>query len=231
MAKCSCRNAATAPQLKLKVYVPVSQRHVLQEFMLHLWPREETKNSISLTDKDKWINVERLRWSRLFEVPMAKSMPDNFPPFTLTIMRTLCALTASDPDQEKLCQSLDALFNAFWVGKQPTHQPEVMQQVLKQVLGEDEAVKGMSPVRHRFMKILLLNYPCTAIEMAKNEGKTLLLQNTDKAYDDGAFGLPWFICTNSEGKTEGFWGVDHLGQVTNFLGLEMPKIGGWKAML
>lgn len=67
--------------------------------------------------------------------------------------------------------------------------------------------------------------------MAKNEGKTLLLQNTDKAYDDGAFGLPWFNCTNSEGKTEGFWGVDHLGQVTNFLGLEMPKIGGWKAML
>jgi 2-hydroxychromene-2-carboxylate isomerase len=49
--------------------------------------------------------------------------------------------------------------------------------------------------------------------MARNEG------NTDKAYDDGAFGLPWFTCTNSAGKTEGFWGVDYLGQVTSFLGL------------
>ena len=80
---------------------------------------------------------------------MAKSMPDGFPPLTLTIMRTLCALTASDPNQEKLCQSLDALFKAFWVDRQPTHQPEVMQQVLKHVLGEEKAVKGMSSVRHR----------------------------------------------------------------------------------
>ena len=40
MAKCSCRNAATVPQLKLKVFVPVAQRHDLQEFMLHPWPQE-----------------------------------------------------------------------------------------------------------------------------------------------------------------------------------------------
>lgn len=59
----------------------------------------------------------------------------------------------------------------------------------------------------------------------------MLLENTDKAFDDGAFGLPWFSCTNSEGQQEGFWGVDHLGQVTTFLGLEKPKAGGWKAML
>jgi 2-hydroxychromene-2-carboxylate isomerase len=67
--------------------------------------------------------------------------------------------------------------------------------------------------------------------MSKKEGKDLLLKNTDKAFEDGAFGLPWFKCTNSKGETEGFWGVDHLGQVTDFLGLERPKTGGWKAML
>lgn len=195
------------------------------------WPRKGTNSLISTTDKDKWINVERLRWSRFFAVPMAQSMPDGFPPLTLTIMRTLCALTASNPNQEKLCQSLDALFKAFWLDRQPTHQPEVMQQVLKQVLGEEETVKGTPPVRYRLWKAFSLNDLHTAIERANNEGKTLLLQNTDKAYDDGAFGLPWFTCTNSEGKTEGFWGVDHLGQVTNFLGLEMPNSGGWRAML
>ncbi len=67
--------------------------------------------------------------------------------------------------------------------------------------------------------------------MSKKEGKDLLLKNSDMAFDDGAFGLPWFTCTTSEGKTEGFWGVDHIGQVADFLGLDKPKIGGWKALL
>lgn len=68
-------------------------------------------------------------------------------------------------------------------------------------------------------------------EMAPKEGKALLVKNTDKALQDGAFGLPWFMCTNSKGETEGFWGVDHLGQVCNFLGLDRPQMGGWKSVL
>ena len=67
--------------------------------------------------------------------------------------------------------------------------------------------------------------------MAAKEGKALLLENTDKALADGAFGLPWFACTNSKGEKESFWGVDHLGQVTHFLGLDKPQTGGWQALL
>jgi hypothetical protein len=37
--------------------------------------------------------------------------------------------------------------------------------------------------------------------------------------------------TNAEGKTEGYWGFDHLGQVVDHLDLKRPKDGGWKAML
>jgi 2-hydroxychromene-2-carboxylate isomerase len=47
--------------------------------------------------------------------------------------------------------------------------------------------------------------------MAGKEGKELLGKNTDRALADGAFGLPWFVATDREGKTETFWGVDHLG--------------------
>lgn len=65
----------------------------------------------------------------------------------------------------------------------------------------------------------------TVMEMAGKEGKELLGKNTDRALADGAFGLPWFVATNAEGKTETFWGVDHLGQVTAHLGLEKPKMG------
>ena len=109
-----------------------------------------------MTDKDKWISVERLRWSRLFSVPIADTMPDGFPPLTLTIMRTLCALTILDPDQGKLCRALDALFKAYWVDGQPTHQPEMMRQVLKQVLGEEETAKGTLPSRYLRVKALSL---------------------------------------------------------------------------
>jgi 2-hydroxychromene-2-carboxylate isomerase len=67
--------------------------------------------------------------------------------------------------------------------------------------------------------------------MASKEGKKVLAENTDRAFADGAFGLPWFVCTNSKGEKESFWGVDHIGQVTEHLGLEKPKTGGWKAVL
>jgi 2-hydroxychromene-2-carboxylate isomerase len=67
--------------------------------------------------------------------------------------------------------------------------------------------------------------------MAPIEGKDLLLKQTEKALSEGAFGLPWFVCTDREGKIECFWGVDHLGQVAEFLGIEKPTNGGWKAML
>jgi len=47
-----------------------------------------------------------------------------------------------------------------------------------------------------------------------------LLENTNKAIEQGAFGLPWFVATNAQGQTEKFWGFDHLGQVIEHLGLE-----------
>ena len=66
---------------------------------------------------------------------------------------------------------------------------------------------------------------------ASTSGKTALKDNTDRAFEDGAFGLPWMVATNGAGQTEGFWGVDHMGQVLQFLGLEKPGQGGWKSVL
>jgi hypothetical protein len=43
------------------------------------------------------------------------------------------------------------------------------------------------------------------------------------------------VCTNTMGETEGFWGVDHLGVVAHFLGLDLSKLRnesvGWKSVL
>lgn len=66
--------------------------------------------------------------------------------------------------------------------------------------------------------------------MGQPDVKGLLMSNTDRAFKEGAFGLPWFECTNENGKTEGFWGIDHLGQVADFLDLNR-KDAGFKALL
>jgi hypothetical protein len=37
--------------------------------------------------------------------------------------------------------------------------------------------------------------------------------------------------TNAKGETENYWGVDHMGQLCDHLGLERPSGKGWKALL
>lgn len=63
------------------------------------------------------------------------------------------------------------------------------------------------------------------------EVKKALSTNTEKAMDDGAFGLPWFVATNANGETEEFWGVDHMAQVVEHLGLDRKQEPGLRAML
>ena len=91
------------------------------------------------------------------------------------------------------------------------------------------------------------------------EAKKKLMETTSMAFEDEAFGVPWFvgeltssssltcsclgfdtfltftffadIVTNSEGPTARYWGVDHMGQICDFLGLERPGGRGWKALL
>lgn len=73
----------------------------------------------------------------------------------------------------------------------------------------------------------------------RDEAKRKLTENTDRAFESGAFGMPWFECVNSKGEREGFWGFDHLGQVVRFLELngeaggkvETGLVEGMKSML
>ena len=164
---------------------------------------------------------ERRRWAKVFNIPMNSEQPANFPPLTLNIMRHLAVLdsihsgsnSSRGKGQERLIAALDALLHAFWVEHQETNKPEVLQSILRDILGNSDAdqVGAMA---------------------ATQEGKQILLKNTDKAFADGAFGLPWFVCTNKKGETEGFWGVDHLGQVATFLEIEKPQgRQGWTALL
>ena len=69
------------------------------------------------------------------------------------------------------------------------------------------------------------------VQMNDQQIKALLTANTNRSFDSGAFGLPWFECTNLNGETEGFFGVDHLGQVADYLGLDRALARGFRAAL
>ncbi|KAK3304484.1 thioredoxin-like protein [Chaetomium strumarium] len=195
---------------------------------------------LKIKNKDKWINAERLRWAGYFSIPMTTGLPPDFPANTLPVMRALCAIAASDTQQAqqqqqpRLTRALDALFARHWVDAVATHKPEVLKQTLVGLFGEAETekIQGRASYDGTSNYWMVANRRATAIVLAEasTTGKKALLENTDKAFAEGAFGLPWMVCTNTRGETEGFWGVDHLGQVVQFLGLR--KDGNpWRALL
>ncbi|KAI0145251.1 thioredoxin-like protein [Xylariaceae sp. FL1272] len=177
---------------------------------------------ISIKNKDKWIFQERLRWATHFNIPMAHDTPPKFPPVTLHPMRALSCVE----DQGKLVKLLARFWDDFFVHHKPIAERDVFEGVFRDILGEEEGGR--------------------AIAEAATKGKATLLANTDRAFAAGAFGIPWFECTNGQGETDSFWGVDHLGQVIRFLGLRVPDTWhasassaagqshtsvGWKAVL
>lgn len=104
---------------------------------------------------------------------MAEEMPAGFPPLTLGLQRALCALSIERPD--KVADALAALYHAMWADLRPVHRPEVAVEVLAKVLGSGELVQALFD------------------KGGGAEAKGLLLKNTDQAFQDGAFGLPWFV--------------------------------------
>ncbi|KAF3480851.1 putative 2-hydroxychromene-2-carboxylate isomerase [Arthroderma uncinatum] len=186
-----------------KVYVPVFLGGIIQA----------TGNipPIRVKNKDKWINVERMRWSKLLNVPITETTPEGFPVNTLAVQRALCVI--AEDHLEKLVGCIDAFYHALWVKSDSTvGMPEGYVPVLERVIGKDAAIK-------------------VAEKASTAEIKKKLVSNTDQSLESGAFGLPWIECTNAQGKTESFWGVDHLGQVAAFLDLNVTQDKGFKALL
>ncbi|PKY02099.1 putative 2-hydroxychromene-2-carboxylate isomerase [Aspergillus campestris IBT 28561] len=166
---------------------------------------------IRVKNKDIWINEERRRWARYFSIPMVHDSPEGFPPMTLAPQRALCAISQKKPDQ--LAPAIGALYHSFWTeGNAKIGQVEGFQPVLEKVLGKDGTQEILAAAN-------------------EEETKSRLSALTDQAFQSGAFGLPWFECTNSQGQTEGFWGIDHLGQVTDFLGLNRATDKGFRSLL
>jgi 2-hydroxychromene-2-carboxylate isomerase len=54
-------------------------------FLGALMKATENTPPIQIINKGKWIGEDRLRWTRLFGIPMRDENPPDFPPRTLTV--------------------------------------------------------------------------------------------------------------------------------------------------
>jgi 2-hydroxychromene-2-carboxylate isomerase len=110
---------------------------------------------------------------------MLDGTPQPFPQPTLNTQRALCAVELAHP--EKLSDCFAALYQAFWVESKTIGKPEVFGPVLESVLGTEEGKKMVE-------------------KAGQPEAKKRLSENSDLAMAEGAFGLPWFVATNSRGE-------------------------------
>lgn len=153
------------------------------------------------------------------------SDPPKFPALTLTVMRAICALAhltgqpqTSPEGQKVIIHAIDAFYEAYWRQGRDITEGAVVADILSKIVRGGKQGKEEDEVAR-------------VLEVVGTEGKQILLQNTDLAYAEGAFGLPWIVCENDKGEKEGFWGVDHFGCVLDFLGIQKPNSGPWRALL
>ncbi|KAL6156449.1 hypothetical protein ACJBU6_05571 [Exserohilum turcicum] len=166
---------------------------------------------MNVKNKGKWIERERKRFTTAFQIPFSATPIPNFPIFTLPMQRALTALSLSHP--HKLDAAMDLIWQNFWATYNEPEKPENLRALLTTVLGSEVEAQDV-------------------MERAKSEQvKKLLTERTMRAFDEGAFGLPWFVATNAKGESEGFWGVDYIGRLCDHLEIERPVGKQWRAVL
>jgi glutathione S-transferase kappa 1 len=83
--------------------------------------------------------------------------------------------------------------NAMWIDHINITQPTELSSVLKSTrMFKDEQIEAIMKATQ------------------EKEWKDVLLSNTQKVLDQGAFGAPWFWVRNAEGKEEPFFGSDRF---------------------
>ncbi|KAJ5309575.1 uncharacterized protein N7443_002036 [Penicillium atrosanguineum] len=184
-------------------YIPASMKDIFQLC--------QNAPPLAVKNKSPWLNRERLYWARRFDVPMSRSIPKGFPASTVHLQTALALVAQQAP--EKLVPIAEKLYETFWANGDTTIiTPEMFSPVFENELGGDVA------------KAILT-------ESTEPKGKSLFDENTQKAFASGAFGLPWFECTNAEGEKEEHWGIDHLGRVADFLRLDTTVDPSFKVLL
>jgi len=196
------RNSPTFAKCNI-TYVPI--------FLGGLMQKCENRPPLVIKNKNKYIERQRIDLARRFGVQILAKTPDGFPQLSLTTMRVIYAIKEIAP--EKFLSVLELVWKSYWVeGDSSIFKVDGLKPVIEPILGPQTTEQVFTMI-------------------SDPKVKAALAANVDKAYEARAFGVPWFVCTNSKGETEGFWGVDHLGFVAEYLGLDKSLDQGFKALL
>ena len=130
-----------------------NQKSVLDDSLFSVQKHERTKFQ---ADKGPYMNLERRRWAKLFDVPMTDVMPPGFPANTLPvsslryivfwelllscltsiqIQRALTAISVSAPG--RLAETLDVLYRASFAEHKAVHEPQTLFDLLASIHGEE----------------------------------------------------------------------------------------------
>ena len=98
-----------------------------------------------IRNKGAYMEMDRVRLAKLFNVPMAKKMPPGFPKVTLHVMRALTAVSVVFP--EKLVDTFAALYHQSFVEHKDIHTLESLAPCFQDIFGQDGAKYVLSKVR------------------------------------------------------------------------------------
>ena len=88
---------------------------------------------------------ERLRWAKLFNVPMAEQIPPGFPHNTIQAQRALTAVSLLRP--ESLCDAIAALYLMSFAERHEIHKFENVRPVFAKMFGDTATKEIMEKVR------------------------------------------------------------------------------------
>ncbi|KAJ7757636.1 putative glutathione S-transferase kappa 1 [Mycena metata] len=128
--------------------------------------------------------------------------PSFFPVLTVLPQRALCYIKDTFP-RSTFEQAWIAFFRASWIPRQlDLSKPDVLETMLRE---------------SKLFSAQEVDAICAAAKT--QEWKDRLTANTKTALDLGAFGAPWLMVRNAEGKVEPFFGSDRFYFIWEYLGL------------
>lgn len=157
----------------------------------------------TLPAKAEYGKYDRPRAEKYFQT-MEMKAPPFFPIMSLLPMR--CMLYIKDNYlKDRYEHQFGELWTSYWKDQMDISKPDVMGECLGRHFSQDDVerilVGGTSP-----------------------KYKKSLTDETAKMVEKGAFGAPWFIVRNKEGKEEPFFGSDRFAHMLQYLGVEFQDI-------
>ncbi|KAI0539912.1 hypothetical protein GGR58DRAFT_205445 [Xylaria digitata] len=196
--------------------------------------------NVGANNRPPWLVPAKGRYSKYDTKRAADNVRlKNFtiPPNLMEVGKTVMPMRAlthirSAFSAEVYTTAFAYMFHAFWTLQKYPNTAEVLAEVLSEApvhFQLDCFTLASSPITPNQSspsgKLFTPEQVAQILDAVTTEGvKTALKARVDEALERGAFGGPWIWATNAQGRSEPFFGSDHLHFVYEFLGVPYQKM-------